>query len=166
MAYLYLQSQCMACAAQITFWYWSCFEALPSYIKLWSQLYNSDNCQDCPITTKKKAWILVVVAVGLVVFSQAISLYTLFNTPFLDMIILPLEKQHTYYVPGVIVILVGIFLQNAGWILPVFVYLMMTSSVTRSFNNLNKEIQRSVEISNSTKTLIGRTDTFLKITQM
>ena len=42
---------------------------------------------------------------------------------------------------------------------------MMTSSVTRSFNNLNKEIEESVDVSNSTNTLLGNY-TLIKTTQM
>ena len=97
------------------------------------------------MTSKKNLWILVVVFVGLILFSQTVNSYLMINTDLMDVMMLPLKKQHTYYIPGAMVLLIIILLENACWVLPVGVYFMITSAITNSFKNLNNEIEKSVQ---------------------
>ena len=140
----------LACAAQASFWYWSCFDALPNYTALWSELYHSVNCKDCPITPRGKAWMLMVMSLSLILLSEAIGMYMLINTELMDLMVLPFTREHLYWNLGVTLTICLLLFENACWILPVIVYFMMTSSITISFTNLNSELQKSVDRANTT----------------
>ena len=151
MIFIYFQYwKTLACAAQASFWYWSCFDALPNYTALWSELYHSVNCKDCPITPRGKAWMLMVMSLSLILLSEAIGMYLLINTELMDLMVLPLTREHVYWNVGVTLTICLLLFENACWILPVIVYFMMTSSITISFTNLNNELQKSVNMANTT----------------
>ena len=153
-----IQSQSFSCAAQHTFWYRSCFKALPTYIHLWSEVHLSQNNEDRSHIfrlQKKQAWLTMVVSFVALLLCEATSMYYILDTRLMEDMIMPLERHHTFFIPGLILIFLVLLFQNASWIIPVIVYLMLSSNITNCFTNLNNEVKKSIATANATKVLPG-----------
>ena len=150
----FIQLQSFSCAAQHTFWYRSCFKALPTYIHLWSEVHLSENNEDRVNSIrlqKKQAWLTMVVSLVALLLSEATIMYYILDTRLMEDMIMPLERHHTYFIPGLILILLVLLFQNASWIIPVIAYFMFSSNITNCFTNLNNEVKKSIATANATK---------------
>ena len=149
-----IQSQSFSCAAQHTFWYRGCFKALPTYIHLWSEIHLSENNEDRVTsirTQKKQAWLTMVVSLVALLLGEATSMYYILDTRLMEDMIMPLERHHTFFILGLILIFLVLLFQNASWIIPVIVYFMFSCNITNCFTNLNNEVKKSIATANVTK---------------
>ena len=146
-AFLYVM-QTLLCASQVATWYWGSFENMCHYRQLWTELHKSENNRDCPMMARRTAWTLVGVAATVITTNWVVLTYMVFNTELLDFIQLPLTPESPYYIYCQIISICVALWQSGSWIMPIVTNYVITRTLTKSFQKLNKEIERGVSEGN------------------
>ena len=120
-------------------------------------MYKSVNFRDCPFPPKTTAYILVAVSLTLILVNQSISIYLIFKTNMLDMVILPFTRDYDNFLVGQILTMVLNIWQSGTWVLPIVMDFMITSTLNRRFIQLNNELEETVENTNTKKKIPGGT---------
>ena len=74
-----------------------------------------------------------------------------------DMLILPFTRDSDYFLVGQIIAMILNIWQSGTWVLPIVMDFMITSTLNRRFVQLNKELEETVENTNTQKKIPGGT---------
>ena len=105
---------------------------------------------------RRTTWRLVGVAATVITTNWVVLTYMVFNTELLDFIQLSLTPESSYYIYCQIISICVALWQSGSWIMPIVTNYVMTRTLTKSFQKLNKEMERGVSEGNRREVAPGK----------